>query len=142
MPEDAKDITAQLADLAASFQTLRKLPSHFNGGEYNELVDPSNSKKYQVMKQLGDILGRVGTKANDVLEHMGEPDEITADLNNPFQSPSLMPGPVIPGAKEGAEQPGVTYMLYYWRGRHDFLWFKISQDEEKVLSHAWYNALE
>jgi hypothetical protein len=137
-----------LQALGQQYQNMRKAPSHFGadgGQDFNPEVDAYDSPKHKIMQQLGDLLGD-GTKSGaDVLQTMGEADEITADLSQPFQSPSFMPGPVIPegaSGKEGAEEADTIYMLYYWRGRHDFLWFKLRQSDEKVVKHGWFKTNE
>lgn len=93
--------TLQLAD---KYKHLRHQKSHWdqdsedddendkkaeaqNPGELNEQVDGFNGEKHQVMKELGTRLGKSGTKWEQVLDAMGEPDEITRSLDNPFQTP-------------------------------------------------------
>jgi hypothetical protein len=83
----------------------------------------------------------VNASVDLMMEAMGEPDEMTADLNQSFQSPGLMPGPVVP-EKPGGEQLNTVYALYYWRGRHDFLYFVLDQANEYVKEKGWYNAGE
>ena len=157
-----------LATLAMQYASLRTQPSHFGsgeggegggdasgGGQWNDQVDPFQSPKHQVMDQLRLLLGQPGASIERVMENMGEPDEITSDLDNPFQSPSFMPGPVLgdttttsttstttTGEQPSPLQPGESYLCYYWRGRHDFLWFRLAQGDAEVHSSGWHNALE
>ncbi len=134
--------TLDLKALGQDFQALRTESSHYNDGEWNERVDPSSSEKALVMKELATRLGVPGTSVETVIDAMGDPDEYTRDVNNAFQSPSFMPGPLVPPMPEGAEQAGYVYLCYYWRGRHDFLWFQMREDDETIQSHGWYYALE
>lgn len=148
---DKQFSAAEAEQLAEKWKQLRKQPSHFSsdqtgtsasaGTGFSE-ADMYDSEKHKVMKQLGLYLGKEGTLVSKVYETMGEPDELTADLANPFQQPSFMPGPVVPGEDKQEES---MYACYYWRGRHDFLWFKLvpgNDGEEVVGSHGWYNNLE
>ena len=139
-----------LSTLAAEFKVLRELPSHYKEpSQYTPESDDFNGSKHQVMQALQARLGS-GTSAQHVMETMGEPDEITRDINNPFQQPSFMPGPVVPEGMdgvttdqpEGREEEGKFYMCFYWRGRHDFLWFKVREADEVVETNGWYYALE
>ncbi|KAI8871843.1 hypothetical protein GQ42DRAFT_161727 [Ramicandelaber brevisporus] len=79
----------------------------------------------------------------------------------------MMPGPVIPpppaqaqGGAGGQQEPhgevsiGLPAaqpptavappfdLMYYWRGRHDYMWFRIDPTTEKVIASDWYHAYE
>lgn len=86
-------------------------------------------------------MGQDGTPYETLVEAMGDPDEFTANIYNPYQTPSFMPGPVI-SEKEGGEQLNTVYLIYKWRGRHDFLYFIMDQSNEVVKGYKWYAALE
>jgi hypothetical protein len=77
---------------------------------------------------------------------MGDQDEVTRDLNNEFQSPSFMPGPVIPEgtkvADDGKEYDNRVYLLYYLGTRDDFLWFRVDELNERVESSGWRHVPE
>jgi len=34
------------------------------------------------------------------------------------------------------------YMVFKWRGYHDYLWFRLDDRTHKVIKGDWYNALE
>ena len=44
--------------------------------------------------------------------------------------------------QEGAEKPNTVYLVYYWRGRHDFLYFEMDEATETIRKSDWYQALE
>lgn len=142
------DIKAmQTEQLGAEYQSLKHASSHFTeGGQWNDLVDPSDSRKFQLMDELRVRVGKPGTKVDQLLNAMGDADQITRDLNNPFQAPSFMPGPVIPGDNSttvlSTEQPDKMYFVYYWRGQHDYLWFQMDETTEEIADCQWHNDLE
>ncbi|RUS27212.1 hypothetical protein BC938DRAFT_483582 [Jimgerdemannia flammicorona] len=128
-----------LSVLSNEFHTLRSIQGHYNGGEFNPDVDGPRGRKYQVMKvgltvvsvryfaALGDQLGLPNTPASDILQRLGKPDELTPTLNNGGETHvAMMPGPAIPSTEQGQQQPQPYYLVYYWRNKHDYLYFKVS----------------
>lgn len=133
-------------DLGNLYQQLRSVPGHLqvNTGAFNSDVDGFNGKKHLIMKALQQKLGAPGAASQNIVSVMGQPDEITLSLdpNNKLGDITLMPGPimVVPvGAESEAES---FYMIYYWRGRHDYLWFKVDTVSQAVKESNWYMALE
>jgi len=162
----ASEVTA----FAAEYQTLRKIKGHFDGGDYLKDVDGFGGKKHKALEALGKYFGVPGTPAPKVLEVLGKPDEVIPkihatsvgphDISGPdaidggggpgtgFQGmsgPFLGPGAKAPAAA-GAEnaQGGAYFIVYYWRGRHDYLWFEIEVKgaDEVVKRSGWYQAGE
>lgn len=143
---------SSLADLQATYQTLRMEPSRFDVPEadgvpavgdqpWNKDVDDFDGPKHQVMQSLADLVP-VGSTVEHVESVMGDADEMTSDLMNPFQSPGFMPGPMVPD-QPGGEAQNTVYMLYYWRGRHDFLWYQLDTKESaRVVKKDWFYTQE
>ncbi|KAI9138701.1 hypothetical protein BKA69DRAFT_1127155 [Paraphysoderma sedebokerense] len=146
--------------LSTQFKSLRNMPSHFMGGQWTDQVDKFGSDKHMVMEEFLRRLGQEGTAVGEVIQHMGSPDRICASKEEveALKSGSgqaagiaMMPGPVmnVPFVgKEGIEKmmstmaQGKTYLVYYWRGAHDFLVFETDDSGEKVKSGGWWNAGE
>ena len=102
-------------DLGAEFRRLRAIRGHMSGGgAWNDDVDKWAGRKHTVMGLLRDRLGVAGTQRARVVEVMGEPD------------PSL--------PEDGPR------LVYQWRGRHDYLWFRIR--DEVVVESGWWMAGE
>lgn len=105
-----------LQSLAAEFRTLRAQTSHYKpGGEFNHNVDPYGSQMHRVMEALHIRLNNDKPTIESLTALLGEPD-----------------------AKETRE--GLLVLLYYWRGRHDYLYFVT--DGTKVTAIRWYFAYE
>lgn len=49
-------VASDLAALSVKYKSLRNESSHFDGGEWNPLVDESNSEKKQVMDRLAEMV--------------------------------------------------------------------------------------
>ncbi|KAF9425003.1 hypothetical protein BGZ94_007930 [Podila epigama] len=127
--------TPEVTDLAAlgqQFQELRKIQGHWEGGEFNAAVDGFNGEKHQVMQKLQEALGENGVASAEVLSTMGPSDEIPAEILKQLKrtAPQITP------------PTNFVYLLYKWRGYHDYVWFRINQKTNKVHSSAWYFAYE
>ncbi|KAF9436883.1 hypothetical protein BGZ76_002684 [Entomortierella beljakovae] len=158
-------VTSEFQALGASFQNLRTVKGHWDGADHNPAVDSFNGEKHTTLQKLGEYFGQAGTPAANVLATMGEPDEIKGSLDEAAQA-SLMPGLMVGGTgvtggndnavvtgqglgdvsttmmPSGAAAPQTMYFVYKWRGNHDYLWFKVDADTEKVVESSWYHAYD
>ncbi|KAL1928837.1 hypothetical protein VTP01DRAFT_2623 [Rhizomucor pusillus] len=126
--------------LAQKFQQLRGRPGKYGGGEYDEEIDSPDGEKF---RSLGDQLGLPGTPAAQILSHLGKPDELTPTLQHSAGVP-VMPGPAISGGSEvsATQQQPPYYLVYYWRQKHDYLYFKIDPVKETVITSDWHKTEE
>jgi hypothetical protein len=125
----AQDLTAK----GLEFQNLRKLPRE------DPAVQTFSGEKHKIMEELQSAL--LGKRVEEIITVMGRPDHIQSeDPSKGFinESPSFMPGPVIPG--EGYARPQPIYLIYYWRGLHDYLFFHMIN--EIAYTSDWYFALD
>ncbi|KAF9899646.1 hypothetical protein BX616_002909 [Lobosporangium transversale] len=122
----------EIRALGKTFQKLRKIKGHFDGGEYNKAVDAYNGEKHQVMKKLAEAFGRPSVSSVDIVSTMGPSDEI--------------PEHILAELKRSAPQvtppTNFKYLLYKWRGYHDYLWFRINLKNNHVFNSDWYFAYE
>ncbi|KAI8584395.1 hypothetical protein K450DRAFT_219667 [Umbelopsis ramanniana AG] len=130
--------------LSTQFQSLRNVQGHYMGGDFNEQVDAPNGAKHNAMKALGERFGAPATPATEVLSHLGKPDELTPTLPHELTSQHVatMPGPAVPGSESAEALQKPYYLVYYWRSKHDYLWFKVDPVKETVINSDWYQALD
>jgi hypothetical protein len=130
----------QLQQWGVDYQQLRLVKGHFSGspGEFNADVDGYGGRKHTLMKELGERLGQPGSMSQNILVHMGKPDEIRQSID--AHSVAAMPGPVVPTSTPTTDQ--TFYMIYKWRGNHDYLWFHVDAVTNHVLNSGWYYAGE
>ncbi|CAO3607479.1 unnamed protein product [Cunninghamella echinulata] len=104
------------------------------------------NEKVKVLKNLGNLLGQEGTPAQQVLTHLGQPDDIKPSLNGVSILPT-MPGPVISSElsqdnnnnnnKRGGDQ--ALYFIYYGqsdRKEENYLYFKVNENET-IATSGW-----
>ncbi|KAG0213134.1 hypothetical protein BGX28_004960 [Mortierella sp. GBA30] len=118
--------------LGQEFQSLRKAPSHWDGGVDNSDVDGSNGRKYRLMEELREHLCKPGTLGSDIVATMGLSDEVRPE---DMQRMSL-------GTPENGSPTDFSYLLYKWRGYHDYLWFRIIHRTNAVTKCEWAKDLE
>ncbi|KAG0294479.1 hypothetical protein BGZ96_001074 [Linnemannia gamsii] len=156
-------VTSEFQTLGQNFQNLRNIKGHWDGGDADPRVDNFNGEKHQILQKLGEYFGKPGTPAANILETMGQPDEIKKTMDEAFHA-SLMPGPMVSGGVAGQDLatgaglndfnttmmptgatnagPQVMYFIYKWRNNHDYLWFKVNAVNEEVIESSWYHAYE
>ncbi|KAF9333626.1 hypothetical protein BG006_003363 [Podila minutissima] len=117
--------------LGKTFQDLRAVNGHFDGGEFNEDVDAFNGKKHQTMQKLAKAFNKAGVLEATIETTMGRSDKIPAQVMKELKG----------------TEPEMTiniykYMVFKWRGYHDYLWFRVDDRTHKVVKGDWYHALE
>ena len=121
VPPSPPPVTVE--DLGAELRRLRAIPGHFGGGAWNDDVDGFQGRKHVVMEALERQLARA-TRAH-VVEVMGPPDAV-ARPGEPWW--------------QGETQAATVRLVYYWRGRHDVLYFDMRGDA--VVGSGWWMAGE
>lgn len=139
--ESASPSTGNIEALGTDFRKMRSVKGHWEGGEYNELVDSPQGAKHTTMQTLGNYLGAPGITVQRVMELLGQPDNVSAAGIVVQQ----MPGPVIPAdlapfttPVPNADEPvGPIRLTYNWRGNFSTLYFDVDPQSKTVLSSGW-----
>ena len=127
-----------MENLGKRYLELKNIKGQYTGGEYNEIVDSESGEKYNIMNELLKELGKPGTSIANICKLMGPPDTMNQSLpdENYRQPIPLMPGIVMPPGTP-AQIPQSVYVIYSWRGMHDYIWFKLNSDESEVVESGW-----
>jgi hypothetical protein len=116
-------------ELSKEYHRLCQIKGHFQGGpDWVSSVDSWGGEKHNVMRQLGELLGKPGTEVKRVTALLGEPQQNSGG----------------PSSQPVALRANERLLCYYWRGGHDFLYFVVSADCEHPVVHksGWWLALE
>ncbi|KAJ9049284.1 hypothetical protein DSO57_1026257 [Entomophthora muscae] len=160
--------TQDIASLIKSFNQFRAnsrdADTKFNGNTHQlmkvKFVESFLSLKF--LKDLQKHFGKKGTDAGEIIKALGKPDqmapqipEITrdeilkksdseaADAKMPGGiMPPLAPGPFMGTSISDSGSSDSYYLVYEWRGKHDYMYFKVNAQTEKVISSDWYHALD
>ncbi|KAJ9052552.1 hypothetical protein DSO57_1033044 [Entomophthora muscae] len=147
-----------------STQDIASLIKSFNQFRANsrDADTKFNGNTHQLMKDLQKHFGKKGTDAGEIIKALGKPDqmapqipEITrdeilkksdseaADAKMPGGiMPPLAPGPFMGTSISDSGSSDSYYLVYEWRGKHDYMYFKVNAQTEKVISSDWYHALD
>ncbi len=137
--EKCRDESEILTTLANQYKELRAKRRIRRDGQFNYDLDHSNGKLHEVMYKLGLELGRPAYSQRNVISYLGEPDAIYDDKQmNRFLE--IYKRELGKSGREMAETHDREYLVYYWRGGHDFLFF-ITRDGV-VEDHGWWFAYE
>lgn len=139
VPAPAGASEAELEALAAEYKALRERKRGIPQGTFDAVTSASGGRLVEVMHELGKRLGKPGTKAERVLELMGPPDASKTGLrmrpylpNNYHEETKLL--------RELADRRGARFLIYFWRGWHDILYFCVVG--KTVRAHGWWAALD
>ena len=127
-------IPGPIHEQAEEFRRLRAVEGHFNGGEWNDDVDRWMGKQHALMVDLGERLGTGTYSRSQVVDLLGEPDAIAVEGDALYGQIRNR------GEFERPDGDGYTFLIYHWRGEHDFLYFTCQG--EAILNSGWWYAGE
>ncbi|KNE59585.1 hypothetical protein AMAG_03843 [Allomyces macrogynus ATCC 38327] len=161
--------TPAVRTAADTFKRLRTAPSKFaatSAGEWNKDVDTYGGAKHEAMETVRAALApetphaASTTPGSAIVQLLGEPDAVlpsrdavralmaggAAGVSSQVAAIAGAPGPVIPPGMESAtaagQQGGSTFLVYLWRGTHDYLAFEVDAEGECVKGSEWILAGE
>lgn len=94
---------------------------------------------HRVLSSLGAELGRPPFTKKVIMECLGEPDAIKDDKRMSYFL-DIYRNELKKAGRKWEEKSGREYLIYYWRGGHDLMFF-ISEDG-KIVDHGWWFAYE
>jgi hypothetical protein len=125
--------------LINQYKALRERRRHLPDGAYDKDLRDHGGKLHRVLQALGTELGHPPFTKKIIVGCLGEPDAI----NNDVQIAHFLGIYERELKKTGRElraKRGREYLIYQWRGGHDFMFF-ISEDRE-IVDHGWWFAYE
>jgi hypothetical protein len=125
--------------LINQYKELRERRRHLADGVYDKDLRDHGGKLHRVLESLGTELGRPPYTKKIIVGCLGDPDAIWNDVQiapylGIYERERRKPGQE-PRAKRDRE-----YLVYYWRGGHDFMFF-INQGG-RIIDHGWWFAYE
>ena len=141
--EDAGDVCQGLdrkvAALAGEYRELRERRRLLPEGVDDKDLRHHGGKLHNVLSALGVALGRPPQTKRRIVSCLGEPDAVKNDEQmGPYLD--IYRRELRKTGRELAEKSGREYLIYQWRGGHDFLFF-ISEDGN-IVDHGWWFAYE
>ena len=133
------DIVAQKLENSSELVRLYKEYRFVQQKKTNwvDTIDNWSGKFHTIMSKVGDTLGKPIYSKQDILNLLGKPDEIISRSNrkNTAELYNIINNKPISEIKKNEE-----YLVYKWRGFHDFLYFYIKSNV--VQYSKWYYSWE
>jgi hypothetical protein len=134
-----KCINEKVAALASRYKELRERRQRVPKGKFDQELDDDRGRFHDVLYSLGVELGRSPYTRQNIIECLGEPDAIKKS-GEMGDSLSIYRRELGKADRKVDEKPGREYLIYLWRGWHDFLFF-IAEDG-MMVDHGWWFAYE
>ncbi len=134
-----KNISTRTASLAREYRELRAKRRQLPPGVRLKELDESGGRLERTLSALGVELGHPPHTKGSVTGYLGEPDAIFDHrkmhnyLGVYYRGRSQTP-------READGRRNQQYLIYWWRGWHDFLFF--ISEEGVIVDHGWWFAYE
>jgi hypothetical protein len=137
--EGRRNLSDKAADLARQYRELRAKRRQLAPGVRLKELDDFGGRLHRTLSDLGVELGHPPHTKRFVIECLGEPDAIFGHREMLNYLGVYYRG--RPKAERKAqEQRNRKYLIYWWRGWHDFLFF--ISEEDVIVDHGWWFAYE
>lgn len=127
-----------IEEIASAFRKIRKIKGHFDGGEWKDEVDKWMDRKHRLMIELESRISDGNYKKGDIIKLLDQPDRIVCKGDDLFEQIIHQQGSnLLEKEYDPSTVPSYEFLVYYWRGRHDFLFFTCLDD---IIIHSgwWY----
>lgn len=129
----------KVAALISQYKELRERRAQLPEGVYDKDLRDDGGKLHRVLSSLGIELGHPPFTKQHIVGCLGEPDAI----KNGAQMRRFLDiyhRELRKAGRKIVENSSREYLIYHWRGGHDFLFF-INQDGV-IVDHGWWFAYE
>ena len=137
--ERGKDRSGAVEKLAREYRELRAKRRQLSPGTRLKELDDSGGRLNRVLSDLGVELGHPPHTKKTVIAYLGEPDAILGHQEM-RKYLGIYYRERRKSGREIDQQPDQKYLIYFWRGWHDFLFF--ISEEGVIADHGWWFAYE
>lgn len=129
----------KVATLAHQYRELRNKRRRLPEGEFDKDLSDYRGKLHKVLVELASELGHPPFTKKNIVACLGEPDAIRnhKQMNRML---GIYERELSKAGRKIEVKKGRQYLVYWWRGWHDFLFF-ISEDGV-IVDHGWWFAYE
>jgi hypothetical protein len=129
----------KVASLTRDYKDLRVRRARLRPGVYDKDLRDHGGKLHDVLSSLGAALGHPPYTKRDIVRCLGKPDAVRNGRQMGIFL-NLYKQELSKAGRRIEEKGKREYLVYFWRGWHDFLFF-ISEDG-LVVDHGWWFAYE
>jgi hypothetical protein len=126
--------------LIEQYKELRERRRNLPAGAYDKDLRDHGGKLHRVLEALAAELGHPPTTKTVIVACLGEPDAIHTQVEMARYLGTYERERKKAGRRELNVKPGREYLVYHWRGGHDFMFFV--SEEGLIVDHGWWFAFE
>ncbi|HEX8920853.1 MAG TPA: hypothetical protein VF766_05215 [Pyrinomonadaceae bacterium] len=134
-----QDLNQQIVSLAGEYKELRERRKRLPQGTLDRDISGDGGRLSKVLSALGTELGHPPYTKKIVTNCLGEPDAIRSHekMRNFLE---IYNRELRKAGREVEDKREREYLIYFWRGWHDFLFFIV--EEGVIVDHGWWFAYE
>ncbi len=137
--DKCQGLNKKVAALASQYKELRHRRRQLPQGSFDKDLHADGGKLSEVLSSLGVELGHPPHTKENIVGCLGEPDAIRSD-DRMRSFLEIYHRELRKAGRKVEERSDREYLIYFWRGWHDFLFF-ISEDGV-IADHGWWFAYE
>lgn len=136
---ECRELNKETLSLISQYKELRERRRRLPPGERDQDLSDAGGRLSKVLSQLGARLGHSPYTKRTIVECLGAPDAVK---NHQQMRPLLgvYNRELAKAGRKIAKKSNRQYLIYFWRGWHDFLFF-ISEGGT-IVDHGWWFAYE
>jgi hypothetical protein len=139
MDDKCQGLSKKVLALISEYKELRERRARLPEGVHDRDLSSYGGKLHGVLASLGEELGHAPFTKQQIVECVGEPDAVkNSGQMRPFLE--IYHRELKKAGREIAENEGREYLIYHWRGGHDFLFF--INENGVIVDHGWWFAYE
>ena len=132
-------LDANVSALAGEYRELRERRRQLPQGTFDQDLQADGGRFHRVLYSLGMEMGRPPYTRRIVVRCLGEPDAVkNGQQMRPFLD--IYQRELRKAGREASSKPNRVYLIYHWRGGHDFLFF--ISEAGRIVDHGWWFAYE
>ena len=137
--EQKSELAGNVAELARQYRELRAKRRQLPAGMRLKELDDFGGDLHRILSRLGEELGHPPHTEKTVVKYLAEPDAVRGQREmNKYLEVYYRGRPE--SARQADERRGRKYLIYFWRGWHDFLFF--ITEKGAIVDHGWWFAYE
>jgi hypothetical protein len=125
--------------LIDQYKELRERRRRLPEGAYDKELRDHGGKLHKTLQALGSELGHPPYTKKIIVDCLGEPDAIHSQVEM-ARYLGIYEREQRKAGRETKAKPGQEYLVYHWRGGHDFLFF--ISEAGSIVDHGWWSAYE
>jgi hypothetical protein len=132
-------LNEKVVALIDQYKELRERRRHLPDGAYDKDLRNHGGKLHRVLQSLATELGHPPYTKEIIVRCLGEPDAVHNEVEM-ARYLGIYERKLRKARREPRAQRGREYLIYYWRGGHDFLFF--INEGGLIVDHGWWFAYE